>query len=152
MKDEKYGAGKVLLAIQNEISVTKDNTNDFSGWSYRSLDDILVKLKPILQKHNATIYLTDDVRSVGDYTFVQARAVFMVLGHDDMKLTTQAQAGIGPMKGTNVSQQFGAASSYARKYALAGMLLLDDNKDADTQDTRDLEETAKEIIDNGDFL
>ena len=56
------------------------------------------------------------------------------------------------MKGTNVSQQFGAASSYARKYALAGMLLLDDNKDADTQDTRDLEETAKEIINNGDFL
>ena len=152
MKDEKYGAGKVLLAIQNEISVTKDNTNDFSGWSYRSLDDILVKLKPILQKHNATIYLTDDVRSVGDYTFVQARAVFMVLGHDDMKLTTQAQAGICPMKGTHVSQQFGSASSYARKYALAGMLLLDDNKDADTQDTRDLEETAKEIIDNGDFL
>ena len=52
----------------------------------------------------------------------------------------------------NLSQRFGSASSYARKYALAGLLLLDDNKDPDSQNNKDLEATAKEIIDNGDFL
>lgn len=149
MKDEKYGAGSVLLAIQQEIVATKSKHNSYGKFNYRSCEDILVALKPLLAKHNATIYLTDETRSVGDYTFVQARAVFMVLGHDDMKLTAQAQAGIGPVGGMSISQQFGSASSYARKYALAGLLLLDDNKDDDTRSNSSIEETAKAIIDDG---
>tara|TARA_R110000803_G_scaffold143143_2_gene209274 strand:+ start:223 stop:681 length:459 start_codon:yes stop_codon:yes gene_type:complete len=150
MKDEKYGAGEILLAIQQEIVATKSKVNTFGKFNYRSCEDILVALKPILAKHNATIYLTDSVHTCGDnMPYVNAKAVFMIIGQDDMKLTAQAQAGIGPVGGMSISQQFGSASSYARKYALAGLLLLDDNKDDDTRSNIDIKETAKAIIDDG---
>ncbi len=145
---------KELKAIQQAISVTKNQHNEFGKFNYRSCEDILVALKPLLEEQNATIYLTDSVQNCGDkLAYVQARVVFMVDGKEDMKITSQAQAGIDlNQKGMNLSQKFGSASSYARKYALAGLFLLDDNKDPDSQNNKDLEATAKEIIDNGDFL
>ena len=145
---------KELKAIQQALSVTKNQHNEFGKFNYRSCEDILVALKPLLKEHNATIYLTDSFQHCGEWlAYIQARVVFMVDGKEDMKITSQAQAGIDlNQKGMNLSQKFGSASSYARKYALAGMFLLDDNKDPDSQNNKDLESTAKEIIDNGDFL
>lgn len=142
---------KELKEIQQAISVTKNQHNEFGKFNYRSCEDILVAVKPLLKEHNATIYITDSVQNCGDnLTYVQAKVVFMV---DDKKIVAQAQAGIDlNQKAMNLSQKFGSASSYARKYALAGLLLLDDNKDPDSQNNKDLEATAKEIIDNGDFL
>ena len=96
---------KELKAIQQAISVTKNQHNEYGKFYYRSCEDILVALKPLLKEHNATIYLTDSVQNCGDkLAYVQARVVFMVDGKEDMKITSQAQAGIDlNQKGMNLS-------------------------------------------------
>ena len=124
---------KELIAIQQELNVPKNQKNKFGNYNYRSCEDILVALKPLLAKHKASILITDDVKEVAGIPYVEATAVFK--GQDTDALSVRAQAGINPnQKGMSISQSFGASSSYARKYALAGMFLLDDTKDADTMD------------------
>jgi len=124
---------KELIAIQQELNVPKNQKNKFGNYNYRSCEDILVALKPLLAKHKASILITDDVKEVAGIPYVEATAVFK--GQDTEALSVRAQAGINPnQKGMSISQSFGASSSYARKYALAGMFLLDDTKDADTMD------------------
>ena len=124
---------KELIAIQKELNVPKNQRNKFGNYNYRSCEDILVALKPLLDKYKSSILITDDVKEVAGIPYVEATAVFK--GQDTEALSVRAQAGINPnQKGMSISQSFGASSSYARKYALAGMFLLDDTKDADTQD------------------
>ena len=124
---------KELIAIQNELNVPKNQRNNFGNYNYRSCEDILVALKPLLKKHNASILITDDVKEVAGISYVEATVVFKA--ENTEALSVRAQAGINPnRKGMDIAQSFGSSSSYARKYALAGMFLLDDNKDADTMD------------------
>ena len=124
---------KELMAIQKELNVPKSQRNKFGNYNYRSCEDILVALKPLLDKHKSSIVITDDVKDVGGIPYVEATVVFK--GQDTEALSVRAQAGINPnRKGMDIAQSFGSSSSYARKYALAGMFLLDDTKDADTQD------------------
>ena len=124
---------KELIAIQNEINVPKNQRNNFGNYNYRSCEDILEAVKPLLQKHNASILITDEVKEVAGIPYVEAVAVFKA--GETEALSVKAQAGINPnRKGMDIAQSFGSSSSYARKYALAGLLLLDDTKDADTQD------------------
>jgi hypothetical protein len=124
---------KELIAIQQELNVPKNQKNKFGNYNYRSCEDILVALKPLLDKYKSSILITDDVKEVAGIPYVEATAVFK--GQGTEALSVRAQAGINPnQKGMSISQSFGASSSYARKYALAGMFLLDDNKDSDTQD------------------
>ena len=124
---------KELIAIQNEINVPKNQRNNFGNYNYRSCEDILEAVKPLLKKHNASILITDEVKEVAGIPYVEAVAVFKA--GETEALSVKAQAGINPnRKGMDISQSFGSSSSYARKYALAGLLLLDDTKDADTQD------------------
>jgi len=139
---------KELMAIQQEMKSTKNQHNDFGNYNYRSCEDILEAVKPLLAKHNATIYLSDAIHTAGDnIMYVNAKAVFMVLGKEDAKIVAQAQAGINPnRKGMDIAQSFGSSSSYARKYALAGLLLLDDNKDADTKDNSKENKLDKEDV------
>lgn len=123
---------KELIAIQAELKAPKGQFNSFGKYSYRSCEDILEAVKPLLTKYNATILLTDEVKSVGEHIYIEATAIFQV---KDTSISVRAQAGINPnRKGMDVAQSYGASSSYARKYVLAGLLLLDDNKDADTKD------------------
>lgn len=122
-----------LIAIQNELNVPKNQRNSFGNYNYRSCEDILVALKPLLKKHNASILITDDVKEVAGISYVEATVVFKA--ENTEALSVRAQAGINPnRKGMDIAQSFGSSSSYARKYALAGMFLLDDTKDADTMD------------------
>lgn len=124
---------KELIAIQNELNVPKNQRNNFGNYNYRSCEDILVALKPLLKKHNASILITDDVKEVAGISYVEATVVFKA--ENTEALSVRAQAGINPnRKGMDIAQSFGSSSSYARKYALAGMFLLDDTKDADTMD------------------
>jgi hypothetical protein len=123
---------KELIAIQSELKAPKGQFNSFGKYSYRSCEDILEAVKPLLTKYNATILITDEVKSVGEHIYIEATAIFQV---KDTSISVRAQAGINPnRKGMDVAQSYGSSSSYARKYALAGLLLLDDNKDADTKD------------------
>ena len=124
---------KELIAIQQELNVPKNQKNKFGNYNYRSCEDILVALKPLLDKYKSSILITDEVKDVGGIPYVEATVVFK--GQDTEALSVRAQAGINPnRKGMDIAQSFGSSSSYARKYALAGMFLLDDTKDADTQD------------------
>jgi hypothetical protein len=138
---------KELIAIQKELKAPKGQMNKFGNYKYRSCEDILEAVKPLLAKHNATILITDEVKSVNEYMYIEAIVVFAV-GKES--LSVKAQAGINPnRKGMDIAQSFGSSSSYARKYALAGLLLLDDTKDADSKDnTEENKPASKDDIED----
>jgi hypothetical protein len=108
---------KELIAIQNELKAPKSQFNAFGKYKYRSVEDILEAVKPLLLKYECTLTIEDEVKEVGGLVF---RAV-------------TAQAGIDiNRKGMDVAQSYGSSSSYARKYALNGLFLIDDTKDPDS--------------------
>lgn len=118
-----------LLAIQQELKAPKNQYNAFGKYNYRSCEDILEAVKPLLAKNNVTLTISDEIKEVAGIPFVEAS---VTLSDKDSSVITTASAGIDiDKKGMDVSQTFGAASSYARKYALNGMFLIDDTKDAD---------------------
>lgn len=110
-----------LTDIQNELKVPKGNFNDFAKFKYRSAEDILEAVKPILKSHKATLTLTDNIVVVGDKLFCKATAR---LGN----YITNGFAELSEHKGMSREQTTGTASSYARKYALNGMFLIDETE------------------------
>lgn len=122
-----------LIKIQNELKAPKNQTNKFGGYKYRSCEDILEALKPILLKYNAKLFITDEIKEIGGIIYVEATASIII---NENQVSVKAQAGIEPnKKGMDVSQSFGSSSSYARKYALNGLFLIDDTKDSDAINT-----------------
>ena len=122
-----------LRKIQCELKAPKNQRNNFGKYNYRSCEDILEAVKPLLDKHKCTLTISDEVREVCGVLFVEA-IVFISDGKDSVH--TKAQAGIDPnRKGMDIAQSFGSSSSYARKYALNGLFLIDDTKDADASNT-----------------
>lgn len=124
-----------LAAIQQTINVPKGQDNTFAGFKYRSAEDILEKLKPLLKERSVIVILSDEVVAVAEQAYVKATAVFKDLESDDSAVAVSAYAREERTRPKmSEGQLTGAASSYARKYALNGLLLLDDNKDPDSQD------------------
>ena len=134
-----------LIAIQNELKVPKGNYNSFGKYKYRNAEDILEALKPLLLKYECTLSLSDQIKETSSgLIYVEANAV---LTHNEDCIEVSAQAGIDPnRKGMDIAQSFGSSSSYARKYALSGLFLLDDTKDADATNTHGKEEISKEDL------
>lgn len=133
---------EALLKIQNELVAPKDLYNSFGKYSYRSAESILEALKPLLIKYNAQLTLSDEVVGVGDRVFVKAVAT-ITDGKETVTVTAYAREP-SEKKGMDASQITGATSSYARKYALNGLFLIDDNKDADTEENKtECEERSK---------
>jgi len=129
---------KQLINIQSELKAPKNQFNSFGKYHYRNAEDILEALKPILLKHGCTLTISDEIKTAGTILYVESTAT---LCHDGDCVSVTAQAGIDPNhKGMDISQAFGASSSYARKYALGGLFLLDDNKDADATNTHGKED------------
>ena len=120
---------KELIAIQSELKAPKGQTNKFGGYNYRSCEDILEAVKPLLAKHNAALTLSDEIVRIGDDTFVKATATFYS-SSDPVSVSAFARHP-RDKKGMDDSQITGATSSYARKYALNGLFCIDDTKDAD---------------------
>lgn len=119
-----------LVRVQTELKAPKNQFNGFGKYSYRSCEDILEAVKPLLGKYGLSLKLSDSVEELGGVLFVNARAT--VWDADGTSAETNAQAGIDvDKKGMDLSQTFGSASSYARKYALNGLFLIDDTKDSD---------------------
>jgi len=138
---------KELIAIQQELKAPKGQMNTFGNYKYRSAEDILEAVKPLLAEHNATILITDEVKSANEHIYIEATVVFQV---GENHISVKAQAGINPnRKGMDVSQSYGSSSSYAKKYALGNLLLLDDTKDADSKDNTEENKpsTEKELDD-----
>lgn len=122
----------VLQSIQNELVAPKGQYNSFGKYNYRSAEDILEALKPILKKHNAAITLSDDITYIEGRHYVEASVTLYAEGE---AIGTKALAREEESKkGMDGSQITGTASSYARKYALNGLFAIDDNKDADSDE------------------
>lgn len=125
-----------LSAIQQELKAPKDKRNTFGGYNYRSAEGILEAVKPLLARHEATLFITDKISEVGGRVFVEATVTFTDGGKTEgcpVIVTASAELE-NEKKGMDKAQITGAASSYARKYALNGLLLIDDTKDADTDE------------------
>lgn len=121
-----------LRNIQSELVAPKGQYNSFGKYNYRSAEDILEAVKPLLKKYDASIVLSDEIIQIGDRYYVEATATLYAAG-EAMGNKAYAREDENK-KGMDGSQITGTASSYARKYALNGLLLIDDNKDADTDE------------------
>lgn len=122
----------ILTEIQNELKVPKKRTNSFGGYKYRNAEDILEAVKPLLKKYGLELTISDSIEAVGARVYVKATAK---LHGEDYDVTATAYAREAEnKKGMDESQVTGTASSYARKYALNGLFLIDDTKDADTDE------------------
>ena len=146
-----------LAAVQQELKAPKDKKNTYGGYNYRSAEGILESVKPVLAKYKATIILTDQVEKVGSAVlggpdearyyinataqFVDIEAIPETSWNAEGMTIKKAYVDVSAYareeytkKGMDASQITGTASSYARKYALNGLLLIDDTKDADTDE------------------
>lgn len=119
-----------VIAVQSQLKAPKNQWNKFGGYNYRNGEDILEAVKPLLKAEGLFLTITDDIVVLGDRFYVKATAT---LTDGERSLSNQAFAREeAEKKGMDGSQVTGAASSYARKYALNGLLAIDDTKDADT--------------------
>jgi len=124
-----------LLQVQGNLKAPKNQRNNFGKYNYRSCEDILEALKPHLLKAEASLMITDETVEIAGIPVINARAVFF---DNEGKIEVTAQAGIDPnRKGMDIAQSFGSSSSYARKYALNGLFLIDDTKDSDATNQHD---------------
>lgn len=122
----------VLQAIQSELVAPKGQYNSFGKYNYRSAEDILEALKPILKKYNAAITLSDEIVYIEGRYYVEASVTLYAEGEAiGAKASAREEE---TKKGMDGSQITGTASSYARKYALNGLFAIDDNKDPDTDE------------------
>ena len=132
MTDKNMTLEKRLLLAQQALKAPKGQYNSFGNYRYRSAEDILEALKPVLASFGLTLYLTDDLELIGDWHYIKATAT-VTDGTNSLSVKAFAREPMNK-KGMDDSQITGSASSYARKYALNGMFLIDDNKDADTNE------------------
>jgi hypothetical protein len=144
---------EALNRIQAELKAPKNQRNGFGKYNYRSCEDILEAVKPLLDKYECTLTISDEIKQLGSILFVESTAVISNL--ERHLCSTKAQAGIDPnRKGMDIAQSFGSSSSYSRKYALNGLFLIDDTKDADSTNTHGKEkveakETTKPWLNKG---
>lgn len=125
-----------LLRVQKDLKAPKNQYNSFGKYRYRSCEDILEGVKPILQEYGCAIVLSDTIEQIGDRFYVKATATFYDCDTGESVSNTAYARESDDKKGMDASQITGTASSYARKYALNGLLLIDDTKDADTDENR----------------
>lgn len=135
-----------LLKIQSELKAPKGQTNSFGNYKYRSCEDILEAVKPLLKENKLTLVLTDEVVNIGVHNYVKSIAVLADGDTDTNAIHATAYAREAEdKKGMDDAQITGAASSYARKYALNGLFAIDDTKDADTKDNTHEPEIVAEM-------
>lgn len=133
-----------LTLIQKELRVPKNQFNAFGKYKYRSCEDILEAVKPLLA--DAVLTLSDDLVMIGDRYYIRATAALR--DNEESIITTAYAREEADKKGMDSAQITGSVSSYARKYALNGLFLIDDTKDADTMDnTKSSAKTEKPLKD-----
>ena len=120
--------------LQAELKAPKGQTNKFGGYKYRSCEDILEAVKPLLQKHRLVLTVGDELMNCGDRYYVCATATLRDMDGDDFMTNSAYAREASEKKGMDEAQVTGTASSYARKYALNGLFCIDDTKDPDTNE------------------
>ncbi len=140
-----------LLNVQTELKAPKGQFNAFGKYKYRSCEDILEALKPVLNKYKLTFFINDEIVEVNNRNYVKATITIINIEKSDEQIQTSALAREEETKkGMDGSQITGASSSYARKYALNGMFMIDDTKDSDSTNTHGKDKTEQEKV--KDFL
>lgn len=122
-----------LLTIQTKLNAPKNQRNNFGGFNYRSCEDILTAVKPLLAETNTSLTISDEVVLIWETRFY-IKATATLYDNETWEVITQTTALAREQedkKGMDQSQVTGAASSYARKYALNWLFCIDDNRDAD---------------------
>lgn len=155
-KVEKNGEEKTIIIptileklsmVQNELKAPKSNKNTFGNYKYRSCEDILESVKPILAKNRLSLVLTDTLENIGERYYIKATTKLYDLDSEVILENTAYAREEESKKGMDGSQITGTASSYARKYALNGLFNIDDTKDADTDEyTKRTTKSDKELI------
>lgn len=133
-----------LMQVQVELKAPKNQYNSFGKYKYRSCDDIQEAVKPLEAKHKVALFLSDEPVMIGERHYIKATATFVDLASGETVQNTGYAREEENKKGMDGSQVTGTASSYARKYALNGLFLIDDTKDADTDEYRAQEQKAQE--------
>jgi hypothetical protein len=139
-----------LSDIQQRLKVPKDQDNDFANFKYRNLEDIEDKVKPLLKEHGLTMIFEDDVMAVGERVYIRATVYLNDNEGNVIQTSAFAREAVTPKAKTDDAQLTGACSSYARKYAVSGLFLIDNTKDADSTSGQDepVKMTPKERADS----
>ena len=124
-----------LMTVQTKLRAPKGQYNSFGKYSYRSCEDILEALKPLLAEVGAIVNISDEVKLIGDRFYVEATAMFLDCETGDSVVARASAREDETKKGMDLAQVTGSVSSYARKYALNGLFAIDDNKDSDATNT-----------------
>ena len=132
-----------LTEVQNELKAPKSKSNSFGKYNYRSCEDILEAVKPILKAKRLAMTVKDDVFNIGDRFYIMATVTVFDCESEEKVTTTAYARENADKKGMDGSQITGSSSSYARKYALNGMFAIDDTKDADSWNTHDKDRTVE---------
>ena len=133
-----------LMNIQANLKAPKGQYNSFGKYSYRNAEDILEALKPLLKDYKATVTLKDDLLLIGDRYYLQATATFTDIESGESVIVTSLAREEETKKGYDVSQLTGSTSSYARKYALNGLMLIDNSElDPDSINTFEKESNTQ---------
>ena len=149
-----------LFKIQQALKVPKGQRNSFGNYNYRSCENILEAVKPLLKEHESTITLSDEMVLIGDRYYIKATALFIDSDSNEIVVTAYAREPLSK-KGMDESQITGTSSSYARKHALNRILAVDDTKDADTMHNRkdvfkmtiiNINDPTNLVIDNSNVL
>ena len=123
-----------LLNVQRDLKDPKSQRNTFGNYNYRSAEDILEAVKPLLTEQGLLMTITDMIEQVGERYYIKAK-IIVTDGEDTVEVTGYARESLNK-KGMDDSQITGTASSYARKYAMNGLFLIDDTKDSDSNENR----------------
>ena len=132
-----------LMNVQSELKAPKNQYNSFGKYAYRSCEDILEALKPVLLKHKAAVIVTDDIVFVDGRHYVKATVKFIDAETGEVVENSALAREEESKKGMDACQLTGATSSYARKYALNGLFCIDDTKDSDATNTHGKEAPTK---------
>ena len=124
-----------LMKVQSKLKCEKSQYNKFGGYAYRSTSDILEAVKPLLSEVEAVIIVNDELKLIGDRYYVEAEAMFIDCETGDSIVSRAIAREAEGQKGMSEAQVTGSSSSYARKYALNALLLIDDTKDDDFTNT-----------------
>lgn len=135
---------KELITIQSELKAPKNQFNSFGKYKYRSCEDILEALKPLLKAHNCYLTLSDELVNIGDRYYIKSTAT-IYSEKTSVSVTGYAREE-ETKKGMDGSQITGTSSSYSRKYALNGLFLIEDTKDSDATNTHDDKPQEKKKI------
>ena len=146
MAEEKKTVPERLLRVQHELKAQKGQRNNFGNYNYRSAEDILEAVKPLLVKYGLLQTITDEVELIGDRYYIKATVTLYAAESSPLScpVTVTAYAREADQKkGMDEAQVTGSASSYARKYALNGLYAIDDTKDADTDEYQSAQQQPK---------